>query len=257
MSEPASAVSSGAILPGSTLWRPSSHRFWTRRCRARVALANPPRCRAGKSRPRLSREDAVPARAKPDRARNLSGAPWAPASARCCFARQRHQRAARELDRVRRIRALSSWRPRNRREWWSPSPTSEIGSCSGGPRARRGVRLSLIGRRLRGFFNRKLVAARVESGMKQLADRGSSSEALQLLRGGAVLAIAVDQKHARAPRESSSTFRPPGLHHARRGRLCAAGRRADHRGLSGSRPERAPSRAGEGSLRSAGESART
>jgi len=59
--------------------------------------------------------------------------------------------------------------------------------------ARRGVRLSLIGRKLQGFFNRKLVAARVQSGMAQLPDRGSSAEALQRLRSGEVLAIAVDQ----------------------------------------------------------------
>ena len=58
---------------------------------------------------------------------------------------------------------------------------------------RRGVKLSLIGRRLRGFWNRRLVAARVESGMAQLADRGSSAEALRRLRAGEVLAIAIDQ----------------------------------------------------------------
>jgi len=59
--------------------------------------------------------------------------------------------------------------------------------------ARRGVRLSLIGRNLRGFWNRKLVVSRERSGMGQLPDRGSSKEALRRLRQGEVLALAIDQ----------------------------------------------------------------
>lgn len=56
--------------------------------------------------------------------------------------------------------------------------------------AARGVRLTLIGRRLRGAFNRWLVASR---GVATLPDRGSSGAALAALRRGEVLAIAVDQ----------------------------------------------------------------
>jgi KDO2-lipid IV(A) lauroyltransferase len=56
--------------------------------------------------------------------------------------------------------------------------------------ARRGVKLTLIGRRLRGAFNRWLVASR---GVRTLPDRGSSAAALAALRRGEVLAIAVDQ----------------------------------------------------------------
>ena len=56
--------------------------------------------------------------------------------------------------------------------------------------ARRGVRLTLIGRRLRGAFNRWLVESR---GVHTLPDRGSSAEAVAALRRGEVLAIAVDQ----------------------------------------------------------------
>jgi len=55
---------------------------------------------------------------------------------------------------------------------------------------KRGIRLTLIGRRLRGSFNRWLVRSR---GIKVLPDRGSSAQALAALRRGEVLAIAVDQ----------------------------------------------------------------
>ena len=56
--------------------------------------------------------------------------------------------------------------------------------------ARRGVALTLIGRRLRGAFNRWLVESR---GARTLPDKGSSSAALAALRRGEVLAVAVDQ----------------------------------------------------------------
>ena len=56
--------------------------------------------------------------------------------------------------------------------------------------AKRGVKLTLIGRRLRGAFNRRLVASR---GVHTLPDRGSSGAAVAALRRGEVLAIAVDQ----------------------------------------------------------------
>jgi len=59
--------------------------------------------------------------------------------------------------------------------------------------ARRGVRMATIVRKMNGWANRKIAAARAESGFAQLADRGSSGQALALLRAGGVLAIAVDQ----------------------------------------------------------------
>ncbi len=58
---------------------------------------------------------------------------------------------------------------------------------------RRGVALGIIVRRLHGPFNRWLLSARLVSGVRHLSDRGSSAEAIALLRGGGVLAIAVDQ----------------------------------------------------------------
>lgn len=54
----------------------------------------------------------------------------------------------------------------------------------------RGVAVTLIGRRLRGAFNRWLVRRR---GIRVLPDRGSSAGAVAALRRGEVLAIAVDQ----------------------------------------------------------------
>jgi KDO2-lipid IV(A) lauroyltransferase len=54
----------------------------------------------------------------------------------------------------------------------------------------RGERVTLIGRRLRGAFNRWLVGSR---GISTLPDRGSSAAALAALRRGEVLAVAVDQ----------------------------------------------------------------
>jgi KDO2-lipid IV(A) lauroyltransferase len=56
--------------------------------------------------------------------------------------------------------------------------------------AARGERVTLIGRRLRGWFNRWLVEGR---GAKTLPDRGSSADAVAALRRGEALAIAVDQ----------------------------------------------------------------
>ncbi len=58
---------------------------------------------------------------------------------------------------------------------------------------RRGVRLSIIVRNLNDAFGRWLFSRRSQSGVRNLPDRGSSKEALALLRRGEVLAIAVDQ----------------------------------------------------------------
>lgn len=63
--------------------------------------------------------------------------------------------------------------------------------------ARRGISLSFIGRALRGRANRLLLEARVEGGARQLADKGSSKEALALLRRGETLAIMIDQNMLR------------------------------------------------------------
>ncbi|HUJ27886.1 MAG TPA: lysophospholipid acyltransferase family protein [Myxococcales bacterium] len=54
----------------------------------------------------------------------------------------------------------------------------------------RGEKVTLIGRRLRGWFNRWLVRGR---GIATLPDRDSTAAALQALRRREVLAIAVDQ----------------------------------------------------------------
>ena len=59
--------------------------------------------------------------------------------------------------------------------------------------ARRGVRLTAITRRLRGGLNERLVAARRQGGLRELPDKGSTGDALALLRRGEVLAIVVDQ----------------------------------------------------------------
>jgi len=56
--------------------------------------------------------------------------------------------------------------------------------------AARGEKLTLIGRRLRGWFNRWLVEGR---GLRTLPDRGSSAGAVAALRRGETLAIAIDQ----------------------------------------------------------------
>ncbi len=59
--------------------------------------------------------------------------------------------------------------------------------------ARRGVKLSLIARNLRDAFGRWLFADRGQSGVRNLPERNASAAALQTLRRGEVLAIAVDQ----------------------------------------------------------------
>jgi KDO2-lipid IV(A) lauroyltransferase len=59
--------------------------------------------------------------------------------------------------------------------------------------ARRGVKLAVIVRGLRDIFGRWLVRRRASSGVRNLAERGSSREALAVLRRGEVLAIIVDQ----------------------------------------------------------------
>ena len=58
---------------------------------------------------------------------------------------------------------------------------------------RRGVRLTAITRRLRGRFNRWLVSARREGGLRELPEKDATSDALALLRRGEVLAVIVDQ----------------------------------------------------------------
>jgi Kdo2-lipid IVA lauroyltransferase/acyltransferase len=59
--------------------------------------------------------------------------------------------------------------------------------------ARRGVSLAVIVRTLRGGFNDWLTGDRQRTGVRHLADRGSSKEAVAVLRRNQVLAIAVDQ----------------------------------------------------------------
>jgi KDO2-lipid IV(A) lauroyltransferase len=59
--------------------------------------------------------------------------------------------------------------------------------------ARRGVPLTAITRRLRGRFNRWLLAARREGGMRELPDKDATRDALALLRRGETLAVVVDQ----------------------------------------------------------------
>ncbi|TMB25107.1 MAG: hypothetical protein E6J65_10990 [Deltaproteobacteria bacterium] len=58
---------------------------------------------------------------------------------------------------------------------------------------RRGLKLSVIVRRLRDPFGRWLLADRTRMGIGQLFERGSTREALAVLRRGETLAIAVDQ----------------------------------------------------------------
>ena len=59
--------------------------------------------------------------------------------------------------------------------------------------ARRGVPLTAITRRLRGRANAQLLAARREGGLRELPEKGSTSDALAVLRRGETLAVVVDQ----------------------------------------------------------------
>ncbi len=59
--------------------------------------------------------------------------------------------------------------------------------------AKRGVQLATITRKMNGWANRRIAAARAGSGLAQLPDRGATADALALLRRNGVLAIAVDQ----------------------------------------------------------------
>ena len=59
--------------------------------------------------------------------------------------------------------------------------------------AHRGVKLTAITRRLRGRFNRWLLSARREGGLRELPDKDPTHDALALLRRGEVLAVIVDQ----------------------------------------------------------------
>ena len=58
---------------------------------------------------------------------------------------------------------------------------------------RRGVKLSVIVRQLRDPFGRWLLADRTRMGIGQLSERGSTHDALAVLRRGETLAVAVDQ----------------------------------------------------------------
>ena len=58
---------------------------------------------------------------------------------------------------------------------------------------RRGMKLSIIVRSLSDAFGRWLFEQRQRSGLRHLPDRGSSGQALAVLRRGEVLAIAIDQ----------------------------------------------------------------
>jgi len=57
----------------------------------------------------------------------------------------------------------------------------------------RGMKLSIIVRSLGDAFSRWLFQSRLRSGVRHLPDRGSSTDALAVLRRGEVLAIAIDQ----------------------------------------------------------------
>ncbi len=57
----------------------------------------------------------------------------------------------------------------------------------------RGMKLSIIVRSLGDAFSRWLFKSRLRSGVRHLPDRGSSADALAVLRRGEVLAIAIDQ----------------------------------------------------------------
>jgi len=59
--------------------------------------------------------------------------------------------------------------------------------------ARRGVKLTAITRKLRGAANQRLLAARKEGGLRELPDKGSTHDALALLRRGETLAVVIDQ----------------------------------------------------------------
>jgi KDO2-lipid IV(A) lauroyltransferase len=58
---------------------------------------------------------------------------------------------------------------------------------------RRGIRLTAITRRLRGWANERLLVARREGGMRELPEKGSAATAVALLRQGETLGIVVDQ----------------------------------------------------------------
>jgi KDO2-lipid IV(A) lauroyltransferase len=59
--------------------------------------------------------------------------------------------------------------------------------------SRRGIPLTIIVRDLGDAFGRWLFASRMRTGVRHLPDRGSSQQALAVLRRGELLAIAVDQ----------------------------------------------------------------
>ena len=58
---------------------------------------------------------------------------------------------------------------------------------------RRGVKLTVLRRDLRGVFNRKLFAGRRKAGVGELLDKGVAGDAVAILRRGETLALAVDQ----------------------------------------------------------------
>lgn len=58
---------------------------------------------------------------------------------------------------------------------------------------RRGVKLTVLRRDLRGFFNQRIFAGRRKAGVGELLDKGVAGDAVALLRRGETLALAVDQ----------------------------------------------------------------
>jgi KDO2-lipid IV(A) lauroyltransferase len=59
--------------------------------------------------------------------------------------------------------------------------------------ARRGLKVTIIARTLRDVFGRWLMADRSRTGVRQVPDRGSTGAALEVLRRGEVLGVAIDQ----------------------------------------------------------------
>jgi KDO2-lipid IV(A) lauroyltransferase len=63
---------------------------------------------------------------------------------------------------------------------------------------RQGMDLTTITRTLRGPVNERLLAYRRDRGMRELSDKGSSGEALRLLRRGESLGVVIDQNMLKA-----------------------------------------------------------
>jgi KDO2-lipid IV(A) lauroyltransferase len=59
--------------------------------------------------------------------------------------------------------------------------------------ARRGLKVTIIARTLRDLFGRWLMADRTRTGVRQVPERGSTGTALEVLRRGEILGVAIDQ----------------------------------------------------------------